>query len=246
MTPVRHLLRYPLKSHGREAVDRVVLIPGQSMPWDRVWAVAHEASKADGTKWVPYVNFSNVAKAPGLMAVTASLDEATEMLTLSHPLLADLSFHPDTEGDRLIEWVQPLAPKNRAQPDRVLRLDGRGFTDSEFPSVTLCNLASHRAVEQQMGRDLSIHRWRGNIWFDGAEPWSEFDWIGHEVKIGGAVLRVEERTERCAATTTDPDTGLRDADTLAALGHWGHKDFSVRARVIQGGPVTLSDTLELL
>ena len=101
--------------------------------------------------------------------------------------------------------------------------------------------ASHRAVEQRMGHALSIHRWRGNIWFDGDGPWIEFEWIGRDVRVGEAILTVRERTDRCIATTTDPETGRRDADTLGALSHWGHQDFSVRAEVRQGGRVAIGD-----
>ncbi|TMM49426.1 MOSC domain-containing protein [Sulfitobacter sabulilitoris] len=246
MITLRHLLRYPLKSHGREAVDKVELTAGAAMPWDRVWAVAHDASHADGSEWAACVNFSRVSKAPQLMAITATFDAETEALTLAHPLLSDLTFHPDTDAARFIDWVMPLVPQDRALPDRILRLDGRGFTDSDFASVTLCNLASHRAVERQIGHEMSIHRWRGNIWVDGAEPWAEFDWIGRDLRLGGAVLRGVERTDRCLATTANPDNGLRDADTLGALDHWGHNDFSIRAAVIESGPVAVGDRLEVI
>ncbi|WP_187431583.1 hypothetical protein ROLI_033880 [Roseobacter fucihabitans] len=243
---IAHILRHPLKSHGREALEQVMLNAGQSMPYDRLWAVAHDASNVDGSGWVPCANFSRGSKAPNLLAISSRLDEATEILHLSHPNRPDLSFHPDTEGQKLIDWVMPLVPQDRALPDRVIRLDGRGFTDSDFPSVTLCNLASHKAMEQQVGQDLSIHRWRGNIWFDGADPWVEFDWMGRDIRIGGCVLRPRERTDRCLATTANPETGERDADTLGALKHWGHQDFSVRAEVITGGMIKRGDVLEAL
>jgi uncharacterized protein YcbX len=246
MIKITRLLRYPLKSHGREDVASVDLDADQSMPWDRVWAVAHNASKADGSVWAPCVNFSRVSKAPDLMAMTATLDEDTERLTLRHPKLPELTFHPDTEADAFLDWVMPIVPQDRALPDRILRLEHRGFTDSDFPSVTLCNMSSHRAVEQRLGRELSIHRWRGNIWFDGAAPWEEFDWIDKDLKIGEAILRPIERTDRCQATTTNPETGVRDADTLEALDTWGHQDFSVRAKVIQGGRIAIDDTIEVL
>ena len=92
-----------------------------------------------------------------------------------------------------------------------------------------------------MGRPLSIHRWRGNLWFDGDGPWAEFDWIDREVQVGEAILRPVERTDRCIATTSNPDTGRRDADILGALEHFGHQDFSVRAEVIRGGRVQIGD-----
>ena len=95
------------------------------------------------------------------MAITAELDESRETITLRHPQRPDLTFHPDNNPRALIDWVLPIVPQDRALPSHIMRLDGRGFTDSDFASVTLCNLASHRAVEQAVGQDLSIHRWRG-------------------------------------------------------------------------------------
>ena len=65
---VTDIWRHPLKSHGREALDSVTMIAGQTMPGDRVWAVAHDASKADGSQWAPCANFTRGAKAPQLMA----------------------------------------------------------------------------------------------------------------------------------------------------------------------------------
>lgn len=240
---VASLWRHPIKSHGREELMRVSLTAGRTMPWDRTWAVAHEASRATSDAWSPCAAFTLVSKTPALMAITATLDEAAERVTLRHPDLPDLSFQPDTQPQAFLSWVKPLMPEDRAASARFVRVPGRGMTDSDFPSVTLCNLASHRAVEKQMGQDLSIHRWRGNIWIDGLEPWEEFNWLDREIRIGGATVRVRERTERCLATTANPKTGKRDADTLAALQSWGHKDFSVRAEVMETGDLEIGDAV---
>ncbi|WP_170553358.1 MOSC domain-containing protein [Ruegeria atlantica] len=241
---VTQLWRHPIKSHGREAVETVNVTPGQTMPGDRVWAVAHEASKADGLKWVPCANFSRGAKAPQLMAISTQSNGDT--LTLSHPDRPDLTFAPDSEQQAFLDWVRPLMPANRAASARIIRVPERGMTDSDFPSISLCNLASHRAVGQKLGQDLSVRRWRGNIWFDGLPLWEEFDWLGREVQIGEAVLRVRERITRCLATTANPDTGVRDTDTLGALETWGHQDFGVYAEVLEGGAISVGDKVELL
>ncbi len=246
MTRLDRILRYPLKSHSREALASVVLEAGTSMPWDRIWAVAHDAAKIDPGKWAPCVHFSRVTKAPALMAITSRLDEETETLTLSHPDRPDLTFRPDSEEQRLIDWIMPLVPQNRALPTRIVRLEGRGFTDSDFPSVTLCNMATHRAVEEKAGQPLSIHRWRGNLWFDNQNAWSERDWIGKDLAIGACILRPREQTERCLATTTNPDNGVRDIDVLGLLDGFGHRDFSVRAEVIRGGEIAVGDPVVLI
>jgi uncharacterized protein YcbX len=233
--------RHPIKSHGREALERVRLIAGKTMPGDRVWAVAHAASSADGTAWQPCVNFSIGAKAPGLMGISARYDEATGAVTLSHPDLHDLHVDPDSEGDRLIAWTLPIMPANRTGSARVIRVPGRGMTDTDYPSVSLGNLATHRAISQKMGRPLSERRWRLNLWIDGLAPWEEFDLIGAEIMIGDVRLVIRERIERCKATTANPDTGKRDADTLATLETWGHRDMGVYAEVLSSGEVAIGD-----
>ncbi|WP_170765003.1 MOSC domain-containing protein [Ruegeria lacuscaerulensis] len=241
---VTHLWRHPIKSHGREAIQTVTLNPGQTMPGDRVWAVAHEASTADGSEWVPCANFSRGSKAPQLMAISTRMDGDT--MTLTHPERPELRFNPDKDQQIFLDWVKPLMPTDRAASVRILRVPGRGMTDSEYPSISLCNMASHRAVEQKLGQDLSIQRWRGSIWFDGLPLWEEFDWLGREVQIGEAVFSVRERIQRCLATTANPDTGLRDADTLGTLNSWGHQDFGVYATVVRGGAISVGDKVQVL
>lgn len=243
---VTSLWRHPVKSHGREKIAAVTLAPGRTMPGDRVWAVAHETSAADDGAWAACVNFSRVSKAPELMAITARLDDKSGRVTLCHPRRPELSFDPETEQAAFLSWVAPLMPANRAASARLVRVPGRGMTDSDFPSLTICNMASHRAVEQRLGRPLSIHRWRGNIWVDGIAPWEEFDWLDREVRIGAAVLFVRERTDRCSATAANPDTGRRDADTLGTLSHWGHQDFGMRAEVMRGGRIRTGDPVRAL
>ena len=72
-----------------------------------------------------------------------------------------------------------------------------------------------------------------------------FAFPDRDIRVGSAVLRVRERTDRCLATASNPDTGRRDADTLGTLDHWGHRDFSVRAEVIEGGEIRIGDAADL-
>ena len=250
MTPsVASIQRHPLKSHGREALASVTLTPGTGLPWDRHWAVAHEAAKLTEGEWGPCANFSIGAKAPRLMAIDARLDEATAALTLRHPEAPEITFRPDDPDDaaRFIDWVQPLCPPDRARPARVYSVPGRGLTDTDYPSVSLISLASNRALGEHMGLDLSPLRWRANIWIEGANPFEERGWIGRRMRVGTAVLEIVEPKVRCLATTANPATGRRDADTLTALrALHGDQDFGVYARVVAAGTVSAGDAAELL
>ncbi len=234
--------RHPIKGHGREDLASVVLSAGACLPWDRHWAVAHDQARlVEG--WNPCVNFARGAKAPGLMAITSELDEGTGQLTLRHPDQGEITVRPDDPTDlaRFIAWVTPLNPPDRAQPLQIVSA-GRGMTDSAFPSVAILSETSLADLSERMGHDLSPHRWRGNLWIDGAEPWAEFGWIGRHIRIGNATLRIEERITRCRATTVNPATGRIDADTLRGLETaFGHQDFGLYATVVDGGPVTVGD-----
>ena len=121
------------------------------------------------------------------------------------------------------------------------------MTDSDFPSLSLNSHASLRALSDLAGRELSMHRFRGNIWIDGLAPWEESDWVGRIVRIGSALISVEEHIRRCRATEVEPKTGRRDTGVLCLLEKgWGHTDFGVYARVVEGGEVHVGDPVEAL
>ena len=235
-----HICRHPIKAYGREMLASVRLSAGKGLPFDREWAIAHEAARLV-PGWNPCMNFTRGAKAPALMAVTARLDEDARRVTLAHPTAGAITAAPDDPADqaRLLAWADPLIPSGRARPAAVVR-GGVAMTDSDFPSVSVLSLASLADLSGRMGMDLSIHRWRANLWLDGAEPWAEWGWTGQRFRVGKAVLEVVERITRCAATTVDPQTGVVDGNTLDALeAGYGHKDFGVYARVIEGGEIAL-------
>jgi uncharacterized protein YcbX len=242
---VSHLWRHPIKGHGVEPVEAVTLAAGATMPWDRVWAIAHEAARvAPGSSdWAPCVNFSRGVKSPELMAVRARVDEAAGTVTLTHPRREPLTVNPDLPEDaaRLVAWVTPLADPGRARPAFVLRA-ARGMTDSDFASISVLNRASLAALGERLGRPLAMERFRGNVWLEGLAPFAEFELVGRELRLGSVVLAVRQRITRCKATTVDPATGVSDADTLGGLqAGWGHQDFGVYAEVVAGGRVAVGD-----
>jgi len=241
------ICRHPIKGHGREDLASVLLSAGACLPWDRHWAVAHEAAKLGAGGWVPCANFARGAKAPALMAITSALDEQSGAVTLRHPELEALTFRPDDPADlsAFLTWIAPLAPPDRAQPAQIVSA-GRGMTDSDFPSVSILSLSSLADLSARMGQDLSPDRWRGNLWLDGAAPWAEWDWIGRTLQIGQAELRIEERITRCRATSANPETGRIDADTLGGLDTaFGHQDFGLYAVVTKSGAIATGDKVTL-
>ncbi|WP_136636944.1 MOSC domain-containing protein [Pseudooceanicola onchidii] len=245
MATVAAMYRHPIKAIGREEVDEVDLIAGQTLPGDRLWAVAHEAAKLAEGEWNRCVNFIRGASSPKLMAV--SLKTEGKKLRLSHPDLADLLIDPATEGPALINWVRPLVDKGRAAPTHVFPAPiARGLTDTADPTISLAGMASHEAVAARAAGPFAVHRWRCNIFLDGLTAWEEFDWVGRTIRLGEAKARVEKRIDRCMATTVNTETGDRDVPTLDILKDYGHQDFSVGVIVTKGGRLRTGDKVEVL
>jgi hypothetical protein len=135
---------------------------------------------------------------------------------------------------------------------RLIRCDRPGGTRDGNPASlisdgSLRELARHAGVESVDGR-----RFRMLIEIDGAEAHEEDTWIGSRIKVGRAVLAITGPDSRCAITTQDPDTGVRDLDTLRTLISYRglrdgrHADFGVLADVAKPGKVKLGDKIQLL
>lgn len=242
--------RHPIKAIGREALDRVDVGPEQTLPGDRRWAVLRAGAEGrrapDEGTWAPCGNFVRAAGNPALMAITAR-SEADDSLVLRHPDLPELTFDPGREGDRAVAWISRLCAPPAPAPGRLVAAGSAGMTDSPWPSISLVNLASLRALSQRLGRPLEPERFRANLAVDGLGPWEEFEWIGRRLRVGTAVFEVRERITRCRATEANPATGRRDAATLDALEQgWNHADFGVYMAAVEGGSLATGDTVEAL
>lgn len=233
--------RHPIKGIGAERLDHVGLKIDRPLPLDRAWAVLEQGGES-GEGWRACRNFVRGAKGPSLMAITARVEGDT--IHLAHPDRPDLMIEPGTEeaSPALMAWLKPIYPEDRRPPAALVRAPEMGMSDAPFASVSILNEASRRALSQKVGQDLDPRRFRGNLWLEGLAPWEEFDLVGKRIRIGEAELDVVEPIGRCRATEANPETGRRDAGTLAALEDgWGHTQFGVYAMVRKGGRVSVGD-----
>jgi uncharacterized protein YcbX len=224
---------------------------GRALPFDRHWAISHTGAKFADTPsgqpqaWAPKVNFLRGVTGHDLMAIRASLKDDT--ITLTHPSAGEITFSPKHDEAKLLEWVSPLWPADKPRPAHLVSVPDQALADVPEPYLSIIGTASNAELSERLGVELSIHRWRANLWLDGLAPFEEFDLLGKKLRLGGAILEVAERITRCKATTVNPATGQADADTLKALRDgWGHQDFGIYATVVQSGKITRGDRLEFL
>lgn len=147
---------------------------------------------------------------------------------------------------RVVEgpWTELLS-RLHGSPVRIVRPEEPGQLQ-EAP-VTLVSRASLARLEREAGRAVDARRFRMLFDLDGCGMHEEDTWSDRRVRIGGAVVRVGGGVGRCAVTTRDPDTGVRDLDTLRLLRAYrepladGEIPFGVYAVVEQPGVVRVGD-----
>jgi uncharacterized protein YcbX len=110
--------------------------------------------------------------------------------------------------------------------------------------VTLVTTASLRDLAGQVGQDaVDAARFRPTLVVETDEPYAEDTWLGREVRVGEATLRVGVPIPRCAVIDINPGTGERDVrllKTLAShrpLNRAGEPAFGVFAEVVTPGTV---------
>jgi uncharacterized protein len=202
-----------------------------------------------------------------LFAVVPEWDADADALRLTFPdgslvedevSLADpvaTWFYNRAEPGRIVAgpWAQVLS-EYAGRELRLARTDGPGrAVDRPDGAVSVVSDESVDELARHAGVDSAdARRFRMLVGVAGGEPHEEDTWIGREVSIGDAVVRVHEQVARCAITTKNPDTGERDLDTLRVIrayrGIRGTKalDFGVYGEVFAPGTVRVGDHAEPL
>lgn len=134
-------------------------------------------------------------------------------------------------------------------PQRDVRLAaaaGRGVVYAG--AVSLVGLATLEALADEVGGAVDPRRFRANLVVDtGLPPRAEEDWVGRDLRVGGAVVRPTALTPRCAVVDHHPVTGERDLRLLVSLPLVaGTPVCGVDGDVVAGGAVRPGDVVELL
>ena len=209
--------------------------------------------------------FSGLQHGP-LVRVRAEWDEEADRLALLFPdgrvvadevrlgeaVKTDFWRRRDVPG-RVVEgpWAEALSA-HASRRLRLVKADVPGAGVDVEP-VTLVSEASVAELARHAGREtVDGRRFRMLLDVSGCAPHEEDSWAESCVRIGEVLLEVGGPVARCATTTRDPSTGVRDFDTLREIAAYrgrrdGHDiDFGVYARVLEPGRVRVGDAVELL
>ncbi|RZS89672.1 uncharacterized protein YcbX [Motilibacter rhizosphaerae] len=195
-----------------------------------------------------------IRQAPALGSVVPVLDLAAGALELLLPDGGRVAGALDDLGEEVTATLYgrerpgrvvrgPFAAALSAVAERPVRLvlaPRTGVGWDEGP-VSLVSRASTLAVEPP---SAPARRFRMLVEVDGPAAYAEDGWVGQELALGAAVVRVTHPLERCVVIEHDPTSGSQDWRGLKRLvADRGAVTLGVIAEVVEPGTVRLGDAV---
>jgi uncharacterized protein YcbX len=221
---ITHLWRYPVKSLGGEALE-AAQVEHTGIRYDRSFRLIDQHPHRQGK---PLTG----RELPGMLGYRASASNGG--VAVRTPDGATIA-----AGERLAAAMH--AALGRPMSIEPLVTEAYPFFDD--CDLLICNAASVRALEREMGIAVNPLRFRPSILLDGADatPFVEDTWVGARVEVGAVALEIVQRNVRCAMTNIDPDTCVVDPAYLKHLVQRHEQCFGVYARVRVPGRIALGD-----
>lgn len=164
---------------------------------------------------------------PSLIAVVAAATGGALELTLPDGDRAGGVPEPTGETLTCDYWGRPVGLALTDGPHSALasRFLGHDVRLAAAPRggvvfaapVTVVGTASLCDLAEAVGRPVEAARLRATLVVETDEPYVEDTWLGAEVAIGDATLRIGATVPRCAVVDHHPETGVRDLRLLRAL-----------------------------
>lgn len=247
----------PVKSLRLALVDQAEV--GESgVIGDRQYAMLNERGR-----------LLSVTKHPEFLRARAAADPATGYLRLELPDMAVLEgvvelgparhgvFYGKERPCRVVlgEFSDALSALAGEPVTMVSMSDGPAVDRPGKGAVTVQSAAGLAQLAPAAGcsEPLDGRRFRMTFTVNGIGAYEEETWLGRRVRLGAAVIRPRGNVGRCAATTFDPETGAKTADTLKALvatradvPTTERMAFGIHAEVVSPGVVRVGDAVEVL
>jgi uncharacterized protein len=222
---VLELWRYPVKSILGERLEEIEVEP-RGFRGDRRFAVTDLDGKIGSGKTTRRFRLL-----PGLFDLRARMEGEQVLVALpdghelpvGDPRLDE--FLSARYGDQLRVAEESVVPHHDAAPLHLLTTASLRWLQARLPDSV-----------------VDRRRFRPNILIDvvGNEL-VEDSWVGQRFRLGGTVVRIAERTERCVMTTNRQDDLPRDPAILAAITKMNEVCLGAYATVERPGTITVGD-----
>lgn len=173
----------------------------------------------------------------------------------------------DAKGRVITSRSHPrfLGHQGTLDPQGVVRVDGRSWESPEVAADVAdivgpgAHLVRNEGPERfdvlplLIATDGAIaafghdhRRLRPNIVIGGVEGMTERKWPGARLRIGHALIGVQDLRLRCIMTSYDPDTLVQDKEITRSIYRRFDGKLALDCFVIEGGEIAVGDEVELV
>ena len=186
--------------------------------------------------------------------MTTSDDRRLEAPTSLGASVVGQFFEDRSVQGRVVEgpWSAWLSEEAK-RPLTLVRADTSGGAFDVDPVTLLADETVSALGKHAPDGTLDARRFRMLIGVEGVEPYAEDTWQGRALRLGTAELQVRGPVPRCNATTRNPDSGVRDVQTLRVIeeqrgmqpNEYGEGlNCGVYAAVMRPGHISVGDALD--
>ena len=210
MAEIVSIYRYPVKGLSPEPLTGSTSTAGETLPFDRAWAIENGPSKFDpaAPKHLPKIAFLMLMRNERLAALQTTFDEAARTLTVRQDGEVVAEGRARNRGGAraaLEAFFDTYEADELRGPARIVSAPGHAFTDTAAKCLSLINLETVRDIERTLGVAVHPLRFRGNLYVDGS------------ARLGGIRLAGEDRRAPAtwpsrptpASTAVPPPTSIR-------------------------------------
>jgi len=250
----------PVKSVSFQSIKNCKIKKNIGIIGDRIFAFAKDLDLEQAKlfekslverkgKWNKVLTLKN---SPALNKYNFIFEDEKLTLTLKDQEIITIDINKLNEREVLAHKISELE-NSLKQPIVLMKNNEFPFFDTSISkkvdfvnSVSLLNIQSINDFEKKVNKKIETSIFRGNICFDGVEPWREREWIGKTIKINNVSFKVEKNIPRCVAINLKPQSDDNSFNLLQLLKKtYNHFDMGVYLTAEEDGEINIGNTINL-
>ena len=250
----------PVKSISFQNIEKCKINKNIGIEGDRVFAFSQNLDldqskefeknpEARKGKWNKIVTLKNT---PVFNKYNFLYENNKLTLTIKDKEIITINVNDSNERDNLVKKLIELEGSLK-NDIRLMRNDEHPFYDTSISnksmfknSISLLNINSIKDFENKTDKKIETSIFRGNLVFDGVEPWEERNWIGKILKINNISFKVEKNIPRCVAINLKPKSDDNSVNLLKILKQtYNHFEMGIYLTPLENGEINLFDKIEI-
>ena len=219
------LWRYPVKSMAPEELSSVE-VGFAGFTGDRRWAFVRGDVPRSGFPWMT------------IREDAAMLEHVPRFVDADRPDKSRVMVRTPSGTEH--DVIDPELAASLGDGVGVIKQDRGVFDAMPLSLITAQSIAE---LGELVGFELHPQRFRPNLLVESDVR--EDGWLGRELRIGGMVMRVDERDSRCVIVNIDPSTLERSPAVLRTLARERSECIGVYGSCVTPGVVAVGDPVLL-